>query len=116
MSRHRKSKPCPTNCYLGSLVSDARQMHPMTLKELAKRLRITHKQLEHYESGQDMIPIVMLENITEILSERVPKRMIRKIMKIRHLEPEKREDLQQELIDLYRTVFEELDILYDDLP
>ncbi|MCH2037031.1 MAG: helix-turn-helix transcriptional regulator [Rickettsiales bacterium] len=107
MSRHKKEPACKTNKVLGSLVSEIRQSQEITLKQFAKTLRVTHQQLEKYEAGIDLIPIKMLEVISETLGYPIPKKHVRKIMKIRYLEPEMRTEYDDELIALYQDIFED---------
>lgn len=105
MSRHKKEPTCKTNKVLGSLVSEIRQSQDITLKQFAKTLRITHQKLEKYEAGTDLIPIKMLETIAETLGYPIPKKHIRKIMKLRSLEEEIRQDHLDELTALYEDIF-----------
>lgn len=105
MSRHYKEPACKTNQFLGSLISEIRQSQDITLKQFAKTLRLMHQQLEKYESGIDLIPIKMLETIADELGYPIQKKLVRKIMKIRSLEPEERHEYLDDLIELYREAF-----------
>ena len=106
MSRHNKKAACITNKALGSIISDVRQEQSITLKQFAKTLRITHRQLEKYESGEDLVPIKMLEFIGDSLGYRVHKKLVRQIMKVRNMDENEREQYHEYLISLYKEAFE----------
>lgn len=63
----RSRAPTEVDKRVGQNIRERRKDMRMTLAELAERLKVTHQQLQKYETGQNRISASMVLDITQVL-------------------------------------------------
>ncbi|MAR57023.1 MAG: hypothetical protein CMM93_07560 [Rickettsiales bacterium] len=103
--KKRKAAYPEAQIVLGEEIRALRERQQVTIKELAKRVRVTEQQMVKYEAGA-FVPIPMLEAISKTLDAEIQKKYIRQISAAREREKDGSEE-QELLCALYREAFEE---------
>ena len=102
----RKFDKRPIDILLGEKLTDIRQKLALQPKDFAKKVNVTLQQLQKYEDGTDMVPMNILERIEKKCGVYLPKRIYRKISKLRALEQETGET-PEELFEVMENIWEE---------
>lgn len=104
MAKKKRTPPArPSDILLGQLLQQCRLSKDWTALQLGKRIKETEQQIVKYENGT-YVPIAKLEEMTEVMDARIPKKLIRKISSARQREKDAGEALG-ELEELYRAAF-----------
>ena len=102
----RKFDKRPIDILLGQKMTEVREKLEMQPKEFAKKINVTLQQLQKYEDGTDMVPLNVLERIEKKCGIYLPKRIYRKISKLRVIEQENGET-PEELFEVIENIWEE---------
>jgi transcriptional regulator with XRE-family HTH domain len=80
MGRSRKHGGFPSDVVLGRNLEMLRIKHDMTRKELARKVpKLTAQQIDRIESGGEIVPMRLLENIFQVYGSHVDRKLWRKI-------------------------------------
>lgn len=104
MAKRFTRKPTPAEVTLGQRIQAMRLAKGLNTRALGKLVNVPEQQITRYENGSAFIPIEMLEALAREMGEEIPKRIIRRISTLRHLERVEEEE-KEELEALYCEAF-----------
>jgi len=102
---NKKAQIRKSGVILGRNLERLRLYKQVSRRDLAKKIKKSDQQIAKYENGA-FVPLPIIEAITAILGEPVPKKIIRKISFTRKLEVEEKVDMEEKLIELYNEAVE----------
>ncbi|MEM6602961.1 MAG: helix-turn-helix transcriptional regulator [Pseudomonadota bacterium] len=93
------------NVVLGRKIASLRQTLDIPSAQFAKKINITHQQLEKYEAGKDMVPLSILERIEEKYDIYLPKKTLRAISSLRS-SGDDHVEVTENLIKIYEDIWD----------
>ena len=107
MAKLRNTPSKKSDIFLGHLMAEKRRMCDMSKLEVAKKIKVIESQISKFEMG-GFISLPNIEKLAEAYGEPVIKKIIRKISFIRKTEKENNVNLDDELIEQYSKIFEDI--------
>lgn len=90
---------------LGKSIEKLRMLKDVSRRQLGRIINKNEQKIQKYETGQDFVPLPIMEKIAIALDQPVNKKIIRRISFIRKTEFEENVQLDDELILLYEEAF-----------
>ena len=107
MAKRFTRKPTSAEVTLGQRIQAMRLAKGLSPRELGRLVNVPEQQITRFENGSAFIPIDMLEALAREMGEEIPKRIIRRISTLRHIERAEEEE-QVELGSLYCDAFPDI--------